>query len=88
MEFRWIDWNIDKVQGHGVEPGEAEEAVRNARPPYPRKDLDGRRLARARTDSGRHLQVVFLLDPDDSVFVIHARPLNDREKRNLRRETR
>jgi uncharacterized DUF497 family protein len=88
MEFRWIDWNIDKVHSHGVEPDEAEEVVRNARPPYPRKDLDGRRVARARTDSGRYLQIAFIIDPGGSLFVIHARPLNDREQRNFRRETR
>jgi uncharacterized DUF497 family protein len=35
--------------------------------------------------SGRFLQVVFILDDDDTVFVIHARPLTDREKRRFRR---
>ncbi len=88
MDFRWIDWNIDKVQSHGVEPEEAEQAVRGARPPYPRSDLDGRRLVRARTDSGRYLQVVFIIDPDRGAFVIHSRPLNVREQRNFRRETK
>ena len=31
-------------------------------------------------------QVVFVLDEDDTVFVIHARPLTEREKRRLRRQ--
>jgi hypothetical protein len=26
------------------------------------------------------VQVVYVLDPDDTIFVIHARPLTDREK--------
>ena len=35
--------------------------------------------------TGRLLQVVFLLDKDRIVFVIHARPLTDAEKKRLRR---
>jgi uncharacterized DUF497 family protein len=85
MEFRWIDWNIDKVHSHGVEPEEAEEAVGNARPPYPRKDLDGRWLVQAQSDGGRFLQVVYLVDPEGTLFIIHSRPLTEREKKKLRR---
>jgi len=35
----------------------------------------------------RLLQVVFLLDDDDAIFVIHARPLTEREKRRFRRRS-
>ena len=35
--------------------------------------------------SGRPLQVVFVLDEDETIYVIHARPLSKREKRRLRR---
>jgi hypothetical protein len=31
---------------------------------------------------------VFVIDPDDSIFVIHARPLTEREKRRYRRRAR
>jgi uncharacterized DUF497 family protein len=37
------------------------------------------------TSGGRLLQVVFVLDDDGTVFVIHARDLTDSEKRRLRR---
>jgi len=30
MEFRWIGWNIEKCEKHGVEPEEAEYVVRRA----------------------------------------------------------
>ena len=30
MEFRWIEWNIDKVGDHGVMPEEAEHVVEHA----------------------------------------------------------
>ena len=40
------------------------------------------------TAAGRLLQVVFLLDEDDTVFIIHARPLTEKEKRRRRRRQR
>jgi uncharacterized DUF497 family protein len=85
MEFRWIEWNVDKCLKHGVQPEEAEEAVRNARRPYPRKVDDEKTLVRGQTDAGRYLQVVYLIDEDDALFVIHAMPLSPRKKRNYRR---
>jgi uncharacterized DUF497 family protein len=85
VTFRWIEWNIEKVTGHGVWPEEAEEVVMGASRPYPSRALDGRWLVWGPTSRGQLLQVVYLLDPDGTVFVIHARPLTDREKRRLRR---
>ena len=35
MEFRWIEWNIDKVVDHGVTPEDAESVVEGAAAPYP-----------------------------------------------------
>lgn len=37
---------------------------------------------------GGPLQVVFVLDPDDTVCVIHARLLTEAEKRRMRRGRR
>jgi len=34
MDFRWIDWNILKVQKHGVTPAEAEYVARHAHSPF------------------------------------------------------
>jgi hypothetical protein len=34
------------------------------------------------------LQVVFVLDEDGSIYVLHARPLTDTEKRRYRRHGR
>jgi len=85
MQFRWIDWNRDHIAEHGVEPEEAEMVVRHARPPFPEKIEDDKLIVKGRGIGGRFLQVIYLLDPDDTVFVIHARPLTDREKKQLRR---
>ena len=85
MEFRWIEWNVEKVRKHGVEPEEAEQAVCNARRPFPQENYDDRWLVLAQSDGGRYLQVVYLIDADRTIFVIHARPLTEQEKRRLRK---
>ena len=88
MDFRWIPWNIDHIAGHGISPEEAELAVERAKRPYPRRSEEDKWLVRGRGRGGRLIQVVFVLDDDGTVFVIHARPLTDAEKRRFRRETR
>ncbi len=88
MEFRWIDWNINKVRLHGVTPQEAEHVVETATSPYPQYREDAKFLVWAPTAAGRPLQVVYVLDEDDCVFVIHARPLTEPEKRRWRRRER
>jgi uncharacterized DUF497 family protein len=84
-EFRWNGWNLEHIEEHGVTPEEAEQIVRGAKPPYPRSAGAGKYIVRGRTESGDYLQVVFIEDPEDVTYVIHARPLTDREKRNYRR---
>lgn len=85
MRFRWIEWNIDHISEHGVECVEVEQIVRQARQPFPREIGDGKFYVIGRGSGGRFLQVIYLLDPDDTVFVIHARPLTNREKKRYRR---
>ena len=73
MEFRWNDWNESHMRRSG--------AVRKARAPYPLASGDEKFLVWGPTAEGRLLQVVFVLDEEDSVFIIHARPLTDRRLR-------
>jgi len=88
MEFRWNDWNVEHVAGHGVSREEAEMVVRDGRRPFPRKIEDDKWLVWGRGRGGRFLQVIFVVDPEETVYVIHARPLNEQEKRRLRRRQR
>jgi uncharacterized DUF497 family protein len=88
MEFRWNDWNIEHLATHGILPAEAESAIRTARRPFPRKADGDKWLVWGRGEGGRFLQVVYVVDPDETFCVIHARPLNDAEKRRLRRKRR
>ena len=85
MEFRWIDWNREHVAEHGVDPQEAEMVVRQARSPFPRKIKEDKWLVIGRGRGSRFLQVIYLLDPDKTVFIIHARPITEREKGRLKR---
>ena len=88
MEFRWNEWNVDHIAEHGVDPEEAEYVVNHARRPYPQARADDKWRVVGRGRGGRWVQVIFIFDPEDAVFVIHARPLTDREKRRERRRER
>lgn len=85
MEFRWNEWNIEHVQQHGVAPEEAEWVVERAKPPYPERREDDKWLVMGQATGGRFLQVIYIEDPEGSIFIIHARPLNEREKQRYRR---
>ena len=88
MVFRWNAWNVEHIAAHGVTPDEAEVVVRGARSPYPCYRYDGKWLVWGRGRGGRLLQVVFVIDEDGTLFVIHARPLTDKEKRRYRKRSR
>ena len=83
--FRWNDWNIEHIAQHGISPPQAEHVVILAKSPWPSYEGDGRWLVRGQDANGLYLQVVYLVDPAETLYVIHARPLTDREKRQMRR---
>ena len=70
---------------HGVDPDEAEQVITKARAPFPMSRSDDKYLVWGSGRADRFLRVVLVLDDDATVFVIHARPLTDREKRQFRR---
>lgn len=88
MEFRWNDANVEHIGAHDIVPDEAEYVVKNARRPYPEKRENGKFYVAGQTRGGEHIQVVFIVDPPPVIYVIHARRLNDREKRVYRRRMR
>ena len=88
MLFRWNGWNRGHIAEHAIFPADAEFVVRNARRRYPRRMGQGNFLVRGQTAAGLHIQVMHIFDPEDVRFVIHARPLTDRDKWQLRREQR
>ena len=60
---------VAAAQGHDGEGGKGSRGLRGSR---------------AHSISGVVSQVVFVLDPDDTVYVIHARPLTEAEKWRMR----
>jgi uncharacterized DUF497 family protein len=86
---------------HGLSVEEIEYVVRNAVDPYPEYIGENKFLVRGRTESGSWAQAIYvfaedatdidyaevdlaMLD-DDALYVIHARPLTEREVKALRR---
>ncbi len=88
IEFRWNDANVEHIAKHGITPEAAECVVRHARPPYPEAREDEKYYVAGQTETGDYIQVVYIVDPPPLVYVIHARRLNDKEKRIYRRRTR
>ncbi|MGA2442930.1 MAG: hypothetical protein ABSH08_18410 [Tepidisphaeraceae bacterium] len=88
MQFRWNRWNAEHVQKHGITRDAAEFIVERARRPFPEMIGEGKRYVAGQTAEGLYAQVIYLLDADGTVFIIHARPLDDSEKRKFRRRAR
>jgi uncharacterized DUF497 family protein len=88
VDFRWTERNVEHLARHAVDPAAAEDVVPGARRRYPRRIGEDKRLVWGADGSGRLLQVIFVLGDDGSVYVVHARPLTEREKRRHRREAR
>jgi len=88
VHFRWNRWNKDHATRHGVDPEDAQSVVIAARPPFPMWRSDDKWLVWGRGRGGQLLQVVFVLDEDATVYIIHARLLTAKEKRHYRRRTK
>lgn len=87
-EFRWNDWNVDHIGKHGVSAHAVEYVVNQGLPPYPKREGEGKYRVRGQTRDGHYLQVIYIFSPEDVVYVVHARPLTEAEKRNFRRTQR
>ena len=85
MKFRWNDWNREHATKHGCRVQEIESVVESAEPPYPQRREDDRWLVMGRGAGGRFIQVIYVYSPPKVVYVIHARPLTETEKRRYRR---
>jgi len=84
-EFRWNEWNLEHATRHGISAEEAESIVNSTRAPFPEQIGDEKLLVMGRGKGGRFVQVIYVLDEDGTVYVIHARPLTESQKKRLRR---
>ena len=71
-DFRWNEWNLEHATKHGVSIAEIESVVRDVKRPYPMKKGDGKWVVIGRGNGGRFIEVIFVVDPDKRVYVIHA----------------
>ncbi len=83
-EFRWNARNVEHIARHGVTTDEAEYVVSRGQG---KKASEGRRVVEGKTAEGHYLRVVFVIDalPAETLYVIHAMFLTDRDKRRYRR---
>jgi uncharacterized DUF497 family protein len=88
MRFRWNDRNVEHLGKHGISATEAQFIVNHARRPFPEMIGEGKRYVAGQTANGRYVQVIYVIDPDGTAYVIHARPLNAADKRKYRRRIR
>lgn len=84
-DFRWIAWNISKVEGPGLTVADVEYVVNHALRPYPKPIGNEKWIVIGATPSRLVIQVIYLADPDDTIFVIHSRPLTPKERSRRRR---
>lgn len=80
-EFRWNEWNLEHATRHGCTIGEIESVVRRGGRGFPRDVGRGKRLVQGRGTGNRLIEVIYVLDSDDTVYVIHAMPLSTRRRR-------
>jgi len=67
MVFSWDDANRDHVARHAVSPDEAAAVVRAAEAPFPQTIEDDKFVVWGATESGRYLQVIYVLKTPDEV---------------------
>lgn len=82
-DFRWIQWNVEKVEKHGCTIREAEEVINHPTRGFPSRSGEKYQV-NGRGQGGRWVQVVYLIGPDGTIFVIHAMPLTSRRRRGGR----
>jgi uncharacterized DUF497 family protein len=86
--YRWNAWNVEHIGEHGIWPQEAEYVIEHAVRPWPEDIGKDRNLVLGTGPDGAYLHVVFIFSPPGVVYVIHARPMNESEKRRYRRRIR
>ena len=64
---------------------DVEYVINHARRPYPQPLGNEKWLVIGPTPRGTVIQAIYLVDADDTLFVIHARPLAPKERKRRRR---
>ena len=84
-EFRWNEWNLEHATRHGIAPEEAQRVVDHHGRGWPCRIGGEKLLVQGRGQGGRMVQVVYVTDPNGTIYIIHAMPLTTRRRRGSRR---
>ncbi len=86
VQYKYIEWNEGNIWKnevkHNVTAEEIEQCFNN--PPaiiYPHKKYDDRRVLLGRTFGGRYLFIVYQHKSKETARPIHARDMNENERR-------
>ena len=82
--FKWHEWNLEHATQHGCTVAEIEVVVRNPGRGYPRHVGDEKLLVIGRGQGGRLIRLVYVIDDEGPIFVIHAMPVTTRRRRRSR----
>ncbi len=85
-QFEWDAKNRCHIARHGVEPEEAEEIFVGKI--YLRRSRSGRYIAYGQTMDGRYLIVVFERKEENTIRVITARDMTEKERSLYRRRAK
>ena len=79
--------SLPHISKHGVDESEVEDVLRS--PGEDRPGREGSRVAIGQTQAGRHLRIIYVVDPEpDSIFVITAYELKGKPLTAYRRRHR
>jgi uncharacterized DUF497 family protein len=79
-DFRWNENNVEHAQRHGCRIEEIEAVVARPGRGYPRKIGNGKFLVVGRGLAGRVIEVIFVRDADETMYVIHAQQISTRRR--------
>lgn len=81
--LRWNEWNIERIQRHGVSQDDVEEVC------YSRhiaiKSGRGKMALWGQTADGRYLLVVLVIEDYGDHYPISAREMDEKEKKQYRK---
>jgi len=81
----WNDWNLDHATKHGCRIEEIESVVRRELVSRRQRKCGSQKwIVAGRGIGDRVLEVVFVVDPEETIYVIHAMPLSTRRRRRSR----
>jgi uncharacterized DUF497 family protein len=80
-DFRWNVHNIEHAQKHGCTIDEIQDVVARPQRGYPGKIGNGKFRVVGRGVGGRVIEVIFVRDVDETMYVIHAQQISTRRRR-------